>query len=42
MFFKKECVNEKTGESLDSSRISAFVDFDKVTEYKKSLGYYQS
>lgn len=40
-FFKKDCVNEETGEILDSSKIRAFVDFDKVTEYKKSLGYYQ-
>lgn len=40
-FFKKECVNEKTGEILDSGKIRAFVDFDKVAEYKKSLGYYQ-
>ena len=40
-FFKKECVNENTGEILDSSKIKAFVDFDKVAEYKKSLGYYQ-
>lgn len=40
-FFKKECVNEKTGEILDSTKIKAFIDFDKVDEYKKSLGYYQ-
>ena len=40
-FFKKECVNEKTGELLESSKIRAFVDFDKVAEYRKSLGYYQ-
>ena len=40
-FFKKECVNEETGEILDSSRIRTFVDFDKVAEYRKSLGYYQ-
>ena len=40
-FFKKECVNEQTGEILDSSRIKAFVDFDKVAEYRRSLGYYQ-
>lgn len=40
-FFKKECVNEKTGEILDSSKIRAFVDFDRVAKYKKSLGYYQ-
>src|SRR5699024_5469391 len=40
-FFKKECVNEKTGEILDSSKIRGFIDFDKVAEYRKSLGYYQ-
>ena len=40
-FFKKECVNEKTGEILDSTKIRAFIDFDKVAEYRKSLGYYQ-
>lgn len=40
-FFKKECINEKNGEILDSTKIKAFVDFDKVTEYRKSLGYYQ-
>lgn len=40
-FFKKDCINEKTGEILDSSKIRAFVDFDKVAEYRKSLGYYQ-
>lgn len=40
-FFKKECVNKKTGEILDSSQIRTLVDFDKVAEYRKSLGYYQ-
>lgn len=40
-FFKKEYINEKTGEILDSSRLRAFVDFEKVAEYRKSLGYYQ-
>ena len=40
-FFKKECVNERTGEILDSSKIRCFVDFDRVEEYRKSLGYYQ-
>ena len=39
--FKKECVNEKTGEILDASRIRALIDFDKVAEYRRSLGYYQ-
>lgn len=40
-FFKKECVNERTGEILDSTKIKACIDFDKVAEYRKSLGYYQ-
>ena len=26
---------------MESSKIRAFVDFDKVAEYRKSLGYYQ-
>jgi len=40
-FFKKEYVNRKTGEILSSSDIRTFIDFDKVAEYRKSLGYYQ-
>lgn len=40
-FLKKECVNEKTGEILDSTKIRAFIDFDKIAEYRKNLGYYQ-
>ena len=40
-FFKKECVNEQTGEILDSSKIKGLIDFDKVAGYRKSLGYYQ-
>ncbi|MCM1543438.1 MAG: IS1634 family transposase [Blautia sp.] len=40
-FFKKDCVNKKTGEILNSSDIKALVDFDKVAEYRKSMGYYQ-
>ena len=40
-FFKKECVNEQTGEILDSSKIKGLIGFDKVTGYRKSLGYYQ-
>jgi transposase len=40
-FFKKECVNQASGEIINSSDIKAFVDFDKVTEYKESMGYYQ-
>lgn len=40
-FFKREYVNEKTGEILDPSKIRALIDFDKVAQYRKSLGYYQ-
>lgn len=40
-FMKKEYVNQKTGEAIESSAIKAFVDFDKVAEYRKSMGYYQ-
>lgn len=40
-FFKKDCVNQKTGDVMNSSDIKAFIDFDKVAEYRKSMGYYQ-
>lgn len=40
-FFRKDCVNQKTGEVINSSDIKAFIDFDKVAEYRKSMGYYQ-
>lgn len=40
-FFKKECVNQKTGETVNSRDIKAFIDFDKVREYRESMGYYQ-
>lgn len=40
-FLKKDCVNQKTGEVINSSDIKAFIDFDQVAEYRKSMGYYQ-
>ncbi len=40
-FFKKECLNENTGEILDSTKIKPLVDFDKAREYVDQLGYYQ-
>ena len=40
-FMKKEYVNTKTGEAIDSSDIKGFLDFDKIAEYKKGMGYYQ-
>ena len=38
-FMKKKYVNAKTGEAVNSSDIKGFIDFDKVAEYKKSMGY---
>lgn len=40
-FLKKECVDKKSGEILDSGAIRPLIDFDKVAEYRKSMGYYQ-
>lgn len=40
-FFKKDCINEKTGELINSNEIKQLIDFDKVEEYKQSMGYYQ-
>lgn len=40
-FIKKDCVNKKTGELINSSEIRPLIDFDKVNEYKNSMGYYQ-
>lgn len=40
-FLKKDCVNKKTGETMDSSDIKTSIDFDKVAEYRKSMGHYQ-
>ena len=40
-FFKKDCVNQKTGEVISSSDIKALIDFNKVAEYRKNMGYYQ-
>lgn len=40
-FMKKEYVNTKTGEAINSSDIKGFIDFRKVSEYRNSMGYYQ-
>ena len=40
-FMKKDYVNTRTGEIVNSSDIKGYIDFDKVAEYRKSLGYYQ-
>ena len=34
-------MNKKTGELINSNEIRPLVDFDKVEEYKKSMGFYQ-
>ena len=40
-FFKKDCLNQETGELLNSNEIKPLIDFDKVEEYRKSMGFYQ-
>ena len=40
-FMKKEYVNTKTGELLNASDIKGYIDFEKVAEFKKGMGYYQ-
>ena len=40
-FLKKELINDKTGEILNSKDIKALIDFDKINKYKESFGYYQ-
>lgn len=40
-FFRKECVNKKTGELLTASDIKPLIDFEKVEAYKREMGYYQ-
>ena len=40
-FMKKEYVNTRTGEIVNSSDMKGYIDFNKVAEYRKSMGYYQ-
>src|SRR5574344_1035783 len=40
-FLKKELVNNKTGEVLNSKDLKTIIDYDKVNKYKESFGYYQ-
>ncbi|MFP3153410.1 transposase [Lachnospiraceae bacterium ZAX-1] len=40
-FLKKNCLNQKTGELINSADIKALLDFDKMAEYRESMGYYQ-
>ena len=40
-FFRPEYVHRSTGEVFDASEIKPLIDFDKVREFRKSMGYYQ-
>ena len=40
-YLRKEVVNEKTGEVLNSSDLKAMLDINKIERYRKSMGYYQ-
>lgn len=40
-FMKKEYINKKTGEVVESKDLVSNIDFDKVNEYRDSFGYYQ-
>lgn len=40
-FIKKECLNDLTGEVLDSSKIIMMLDEEKINAYRESFGYYQ-
>ena len=34
-------MNKETGEVLDSSKLKALIDMDKVSHYRDNMGYYQ-
>lgn len=40
-FIKKDLLNDKTGEVLNSKDLKTILDYDKVNKYKESFGYYQ-
>ncbi len=40
-FLKKDYINKKTGEIVNANDMRARIDFEKVAEYRKSMGYYQ-
>ena len=40
-FFRKEIVNDKTGEVFNSADLIVMLDMDKVEQHRKSMGYYQ-
>ena len=40
-FMKRDFINQKTGESINSAEIKPLIDFEKVKEFRDTLGYYQ-
>ena len=40
-FFRQEYINQDTGELLEASKLKPLIDFDKVKEFRKNMGYYQ-
>lgn len=40
-FLKRDLLNSNTGEIIDSANLKAMIDFEKIEEYKKYMGYYQ-
>ena len=40
-FLKKDVVNRATGEVLDSKKLLAMIDDEKLTEFNELMGYYQ-
>jgi hypothetical protein len=40
-FFRKEIVNDKTGEVFNSDDLKVLLDMDKVALHRQSMGYYQ-
>lgn len=40
-FLKKELINDKTGEIVNSKDLKALLDMDKINKFKESFGYYQ-
>lgn len=40
-FIKKDCINELTGEVIDSNKLKAIIDEDKINAYVDYFGYYK-
>lgn len=40
-FIKKECINDLTGEILDSNKLKAIIDEEKINAYVAYFGYYK-